>query len=54
MTREDAKPMEEYLNEEEHHVYRQIVGKVQYLCNERDDLLYSTKECAKDLNKPTK
>ena len=52
-TKEDMAMMENLLDDDGHALYRKIVGRVQYLCNDRDDLLYAVKECAKDLAKPS-
>ena len=52
-TREDMKLMEVMLEKEHHEKYRQIIGKIQYLTAERDDIPFPTKECSKDLAKPS-
>ena len=41
------------LSIEEHARYRKAVGKFQFLCFERYDIQYPTKECSKSLSKPS-
>lgn len=54
ITKEDAELMMVPANSpEEHELYRKIIGRIQFLCGNRDDILYATKECAKDLAAPT-
>ena len=51
-TKDDYAAMELSVSPEEHEMVRRVVGKLQFLANERDDLLYPTKEVAKDLASP--
>ena len=49
----EDKDEHENLDAEEHRRYRQVVGKLQFLCHDRPDLQYSVKELARKLNAPT-
>lgn len=53
MTKKDLEMDEKKLDEAGHHLYRKVVGRVQYLCGDRDDLLYAVKECSCDLASPS-
>ncbi len=44
---------DEPLSQEEHHRYRQTVGRLQWLCPIRPDLCYAVKELARSLNAPS-
>lgn len=52
-TKDDSATMEFEVSTEEHEMIRRVTGQLQFLANKRDDLLYPTKEVAKDLAKPT-
>lgn len=52
-TAEDFTLMEKKLDDAQHWMYREVVGRVQFLAGNRDDILYACKECAKDLASPT-
>eukprot|EP00972_Heterocapsa_arctica_P033551 4938599-Heterocapsa_arctica.AAC.1 len=40
------------LNEEEHHLYRTVIGKLMWTLSERPDLAYPTKELARAVQAP--
>jgi hypothetical protein len=44
---------DEYVGEERHRLYRNLVGKLQWSCSERPDVKYCVKELARSLAKPT-
>ena len=54
LTKEDVALKEEKADSpEEHELFRKIVGRIQFLTGNRDDILYATKEIARDLAAPT-
>ena len=47
-----TKDDEEYIGKELHSIYRQIVGKVQYITPRRPDVMFALKEAARHLQEP--
>ena len=41
------------LDAEQHALYRSLIGRLQYMCEDRPDIQYSVKECAREMSKPT-
>jgi hypothetical protein len=44
---------DEYVGEERHRLYRNLVGKLQWLCSERLEIKFCVKELARSLTRPT-
>ena len=52
MDKPKTKDDEEYIGRELHSIYRQIVGKVQYITPRRPDVMFALKEAARHLQEP--